>query len=119
MTYGIYFLISILLTITVEIPVLFFSIKYIIKIKRQKKEIFYWGVFVNLFSLPYLWFVFPLFIKSNLYILIGEILVVIIESFIYLKVLKTNFKNAFILSLIANTMSYLAGNVMLEFFKKL
>ena len=33
----------------------------------------YWGVFVNLFSLPYLWFVFPLFISAHNYILIGEI----------------------------------------------
>ena len=103
-----------MLTLVVEIPALFLSAKYLLKIKIQAKEILYWGVFVNLFSLPYLWFVFPLFISSHNYILIGEILVVLIETIILLKVLKINFKNAFILSLIANIASYLAGLTVLR-----
>lgn len=112
MSYGFFFFLSLLLTLAVEIPVLFFSAKYLLKLKTQAKEILYWSVFVNLFSLPYLWFVFPLFITSHNYILIGEVLVVLIESIILLKVLKINFKNAIILSVIANVVSYLAGLVV-------
>lgn len=114
MSYGFYFLLSLLLTLVVEIPILFFTAKYLLKIKIQAKEIIYWGFFINLFSLPYLWFIFPLFISFNNYILIGEILVILIESIILLKVLRINFKNAFILSLIANLTSYLAGIIMLR-----
>ena len=114
MSYGFFFFLSLLLTLAVEIPALLFFAKYLLKIKSQAKEILYWGVFVNLFSLPYLWFVFPLFISSHNYILIGEILVVLIETIILLKVLKINFKNAFILSLIANVASYLAGLIILR-----
>jgi hypothetical protein len=114
MSYGLYFFLSLLLTLAVEIPVLFLATKYLLKIKIQAKEILYWGIFVNLFSLPYLWFVFPLFISSHNYILIGEILVFLIESVVLLKVLKINFKNALILSLIANVASYLAGLIVLR-----
>lgn len=114
MSYGVYFLLSLLLTLVVEISTLFLVAKYLLKIKIQAKEILYWGVFINLFSLPYLWFVFPLFISSYNYILIGEILVALIETVILLKVLKINFKNAFVLSLIANLASYLVGTVALR-----
>ena len=114
MSYGAYFLLSLLLTLVVEIPTLFLVARYLLKIKIEAKEILYRGVFVNLFSLPYLWFIFPLFISSHNYILIGEILVVLIEAVILLKVLKIKFKNAFVLSLIANFSSYLAGIVLLR-----
>lgn len=114
MSYGAYFLFSLLFTLIIEIPTLFLTAKYLLRIKIQAKEILFWGVFINLFSLPYLWFVFPLFISFHNYILIGEILVVLIESIILLKVLKINFKNAFVLSLIANLTSYFVGIVMLK-----
>jgi len=109
MSYGFYFFISLLLTLAVEMLSLFISAKYLIKIKIQAKEILYWGVLINLFSLPYLWFVFPLFIPLNNYILTGEILVVLAEAFILSKALKANFKKALILSLIANMASYFIG----------
>jgi hypothetical protein len=112
MSYGFFFFLSLLLTLAVEIPTLFLLIKYLLKIKIQAKEILYWGVFINLFSFPYLWFVFPLFVSSHNYILIGEILVILIESMILLKALKINFKNAIILSVVANVASYLAGLIV-------
>jgi len=114
MSYGIYFLLSLILTLVIEIPTLFLAVKYLLKIKIQAKEIIYWGVFVNLFSLLYLWFIFPLFLSLPNYILIGEILVVLIESVILLKVLKINFKNAFVLSLLTNLLSYLVGIMVLR-----
>lgn len=114
MSYGLYFLLSLLLTLIVEIPILFLTAKYLLKIKIKDKEILYWGVFVNLFSLPYLWFIFPLFLSPPNYILIGEILVVMIELVILLKVLKINFKNAFILSLLTNLLSYIVGIMVLR-----
>lgn len=109
MSYGVHFLLSLLLTLLVEIPVLFVVARYLLRIKVKAKEILYWGGFVNLFSLPYLWFVFPLFISSHNYIYVGECLVVLIELVIFAKVLKINFSRSFVLSLMANFTSYLAG----------
>lgn len=112
MSYGFFFFLSLLLTLAVEIPVLFLSAKYLLRIKILAKEILYWGIFANLFSFPYLWFIFPLFITLHNYILIGEILVVLIEAVILLRVLKINFKNAIILSIVANVTSYLIGLIV-------
>jgi hypothetical protein len=112
MSYGFFFFISLLLTLVVEIPALFILAKYLLKVKVPAREILCWGFFVNLFSFPYLWFVFPLFISSHNFIMIGETLVVLMESIILLKVLKINFKNAIILSLIVNVASYLIGLIV-------
>jgi hypothetical protein len=109
MSYGLLFFFSLLFTISIEIVVLLFVIKKIFKIEVKTKEIFYWGLFVNLFSLPYLWFVFPFFISPDNYVLIGEILIILIESLILLKVLRIKFKKVVFLSIIANITSYLVG----------
>ena len=109
MSYGFFFFISLLLTLVVEIPALFILAKYLLKVKVPAREILCWGF---LFSFPYLWFVFPLFISSHNFIMIGETLVVLMESIILLKVLKINFKNAIILSLIVNVASYLIGLIV-------
>lgn len=109
MSYGIYFLLSLLFTIIVEVPIVFLLLKYPLNIKRPAKEIVGWSLFANFFSLPYLWFVFPQFTSSDYYVYIGETLVVIIEALIYRAVLKMNFKKVFIISLVANLASYLVG----------
>ena len=82
--------------------------------KLPAREIFYWGIFANLFSYPYLWFVFPLFIKFNHHIYFEELLVVIIEAIILFKGLEIKFKNALLLSLIANAASYFAGLILFK-----
>jgi hypothetical protein len=75
-------------------------------------EIIYNGIIVNVLTLPYLWFVFPFFIPSECYILIGEILVFLIESILLFKLLKIDFKHAIIISLIANIISYFVGQLV-------
>ncbi len=112
MSYGFFFFLSLLLTLIVEIPILFLLTKFVLNIKLSKKKMLYWGVFVNLFSLPYLWFVFPLFISAHNYILIGEILIILVETIIFTKAFRINLKNATILSIIANIASYLAGLIV-------
>lgn len=109
MSYGMYFALSLLCTLAVEIPILFVLTRYLLKTKIPAKEIFYWGAFVNFFSLPYLWFVLPLFIGSSSYALVGESLVVLIETTIFVTVLKINIKKAFLISLVANLASYAVG----------
>lgn len=112
MSFGIYFLLSLLCVLTIETPILFLAIKYWLKIKLPTKEILFWSIFANLFSLPYLWFVFPLFFSLHDFIYIGEGLVVLIESFIYIKTLKINVKKAIIISLMANAASYFVGTII-------
>lgn len=114
MTYREYFFLYLLLTLAIEIPFLFATTKYLLKIKLPAGEIFYWGVFANLFSYPYLWFVFPLFIRFNRRIYFEELLVAAIEAIVLSKGLKINFKKALILSLVANAASYFIGLIILK-----
>jgi hypothetical protein len=113
MSYGSLYLISLFVTIIVEVPVLLFAQK-LLRTGLKVKEILYWSVFANLFSLPYLWFVFPLFIPRHNYILTGETLITLIEMIIFSKTLKLNLKKAMALSIIANTISYFAGLAILN-----
>jgi hypothetical protein len=114
MTYGDYFFLSLALTIVVEIPLLIALSKYVLHAETPSKKIFCWGLFANLFSFPYLWFVFPLFLPLHNYVYIGETLVVLIEMAILSWGLNLNLKNAFILSLLANIASYCVGAILLK-----
>jgi len=103
------FLISLLLTLIIEIPILFIFIKYIFKKNKiALKKIIIAGVIASALTLPYLWFIMPPFIKSN-YLLIGESLVIIAETLIYFYLLDLDLKRSFIISLFANVASFLIG----------
>jgi len=109
--YGTHFIYASLITLVVELPLLFLIGVYLLKIKVKK--IFWVGLFTNLFSLPYLWFVFPLFIYIHNYVYVGEILVVLIEAIIFIKLFNINFKKSIFLSLVLNVASYFIGTLIL------
>ena len=111
MIYEYEFLFSLLLTIIVETLVLFFVVKYFFKLKRISNSLLiFLGIFCSFATLPYLWFIFPLFLETrNIFILFGEFLVVLIESIIYYFVLKVGWKKAVVLSLVCNLASFLVG----------
>ena len=109
------FLISLLLTLIIEIPVLLISLKYFFKDKKNSiAYIILVGFIASALTLPYLWFVFPPFIKLNYYIYIGEILVFLIESLIYYKLLGIKISRALIISFAANLVSFILGLIILS-----
>lgn len=112
MTYGILFFLSLLLTLIIEVPILFIIIRFWFKNNIGTREIISNGIIINLLSLPYLWFVFSFFIPLEYYILIGEILVVVMESILLVALLKIDFKKAIIISLITNAISYFVGQIV-------
>jgi hypothetical protein len=111
MLYEQKFLLSLFLTLVAEVPVLFLFVKYIYKYTNIKTPIILFvGVLASALTLPYLWFILPAFVfDRTLYILLGETIVILVETFIYFKLLKLNLRNAFICSLIANLVSIILG----------
>ncbi|MBN2520618.1 MAG: hypothetical protein JXB17_08955 [Bacteroidales bacterium] len=111
MNYEIEFLKSLGLTILVETITLFVLTKLIIKNPDVKIWIILLaGIIASFATLPYLWFILPLFIKTKIfYIIISESSAVIIETFILSGFLKTNLKKAFVFSFFCNLTSYLIG----------
>ena len=113
MLYETKFLISLLATIILELPIIFIFIRYIFKIKNlPTKNILFLGILASVLTLPYLWFVLPPFIKSNHYIFFGEAIVILVESIIYNQIFKLRIEKSFILSLTANLFSYFIGTIL-------
>jgi len=110
MTYEQSFLISLLISLVIEIPIVFLLAKYIYK-KIDKGGIIFASVIASVLTLPYLWFVLPAYLSGDrlIFIICGELAVIIIETFIYYKLLKLKVRQAFIVSFVANLASALIG----------
>lgn len=75
--------------------------------------LFFSGFFASFSTLPYLWFIFPAWIKNHsLFVLGGEFFVFFIEMIVYYFVLIKSWKKAAILSLVCNLFSILVGKVI-------
>ena len=111
MLYDQKFLFSLLLTLIVEIPIAVFFVRRFYKYKEIKiSKIVFVGFIVSTLTLPYFWFVLPVYISSrSLYIFFGEALIIIIETIIYNQFLKLKLSKAFIVSLVANIVSIFLG----------
>ncbi|BFT94678.1 hypothetical protein MNSC_06860 [Minisyncoccus archaeophilus] len=111
MQYEDQFLLSLILTLVIEIPVILFLVRYLYQDKRIGiLKIVSGGVIASCLTLPYLWFIFPYYIRDwNTLFLIGESVIVCIEAIIYINYLEIKPLKAFTLSLIANAISVVIG----------
>jgi hypothetical protein len=64
-------------------------------------------------TIPYLWYILPLFWRGYTLIFIGEGLVAIVEMVILKNILKIDWSKALMFSLIANVASFLVGLLVL------
>lgn len=106
------FIIALLATIIIETLVLLLLLKSIWKKEGSKirvGKIVFAGVVASALTIPYLWFVLPEFFNGATYILIGEALVVLVESLIIFWILKLKWPLALVLSFICNLASFFLG----------
>ena len=116
MLYEQKFLFSLFLTLIVEIPIALFLVKYLYKHKEIKiSKIVFVGIIASALTLPYFWFILPVYVSSrSLYIFIGEILIIFIETIIYNQFLELKLPKAFVVSLVANIASILLGLIIIK-----
>lgn len=81
----------------------------------SNSKIIFSATLTSVITLPYLWFVLPPFINARYYISGGEILVILAETLILKFLLGIKFYKAFLISLIANLLSYFLGKYLLHF----
>lgn len=110
------FILYLIITLLVESMVVFLLLRKIIKIKKQElsdREIISATILASSLTIPYVWFVFP-FLFSNFVvaILISEMLAVFVEMIFYKIYIRLSFKNAFLISLIANAASFGLGKTL-------
>lgn len=111
MSYEKQFLISLLITLAIEMPLVFYLLVYFFKNKEiAKSKIIFVSFLASTLTLPYLWFILPhLILDQALYYVLGEALVIFFEAIIFKQLFALKFSRAFIISLIANVASIIIG----------
>lgn len=113
MAYVLEFLKALGLTLLIELPLLLEVVTYLFKEKNphlNTPRLLATGTLATFSTLPYLWFVLPELINNYfLFLVVGEISVTLLESFIYTLALHLKFKNALLLSIICNLLSFGLG----------
>jgi hypothetical protein len=109
------FIISLILTLLIEIPLLFVLVVFFYKVKEISfVRIFFSGIIASTLTLPYFWFILPPFINGRYYLITGEGLVVLIESFIYMLVLPIRINRALLISFVLNLTSWILGMTIIS-----
>lgn len=114
--YEITFLKSLLFTLSIEIPVLLLLQKidyFRCEDSQSNFRVMAVGLFATMLTLPYLWFILPVFLKNNIaYIVLSEAIAVVVESFIYYLFFDKPYGKVLLISLICNGSSYLLGLIV-------
>lgn len=118
--YEIKFLIALILTIGLEFLLALFLRGFIFYFKDLKKiklkKLLFVFILSSSLTLPYLWFVLPVFITSKIsYILICEIIAIFSEAILYWQFLKIRFMRGLILSFLSNLFSFFGGKIVFYF----
>ena len=107
------FLFSLIFTISIETAVLFYLIRFIFKMDKSQLSnplLIFSGIICSMATLPYLWFIFPVFLKSRtMFMIIGEIYVALVEAVILSFLLRLEAKKALIASVACNVISFIFG----------
>jgi len=113
MLYQTKFLISLFVTLIIEIPVLFLMLRFFYKNKKiSVRKIISVGFFASALTLPYLWFVLSPYILSNYYIYFGEVFIFLVEALIFNQLLELNFKKSLFVSFVCNFVSFVIGLII-------
>jgi hypothetical protein len=114
MLYETRFLLALVTTCVVEIPVLVALIRLVFHNREQSLSwIIFTGVLCTALTLPYLWFVLPPYIDAAFYPLTGEGLVIIVETIVINRILGLNLKQSAVCSVMMNLASFGLGLVLL------
>ena len=114
MLYETYFLLALITTWAIEIPILIVLIRFAFRDKTLPiPKIIGIGALCTALTLPYLWFVLPPFVDAAYYVQIGEALVFLVEAVILNRLLGLEPKRALICSFLMNAASFLLGLVLL------
>jgi hypothetical protein len=104
------FLLSLGITLAIEVPLIFILLVYVFRLfKLSKRQVLIVAILASLTSLPYLWFVLPSFVDARLYVYYGEGFVLLLETIIIFLLLRVKFWQAIVTSLLANLSSYFVG----------
>ncbi len=113
MDYGHQFLKALFLTVVIESACLFLLFRGVFRQDRRVLSdglLLFAGIVPSALTLPYLWFVLPYFVHSQLsYVLGGEFSVMIVEAALFFVILRIGMKRSVLTSVLCNGVSFLLG----------
>jgi len=114
MDYEMSFLKALLFTISIETAVLFILFKLFYKsLKIKNWLLLLTGILTSFSTLPYLWFILPVFIHAKLwYTITSELTAIIVESFIIMGLLRINYSKSLLVSVACNMSSFFIGLII-------
>jgi len=78
--------------------------------KDEISDVLFAGIISSSLTIPYLWFVMPIFFDSRMvYLFVSEALIVIVEALVLYKLLSLSLRLAVIASFLANIASIAVG----------
>lgn len=111
-SYAVDFLIALVLTLLIELPVLWVLARGAFRLKAvSTRRLLGVGALGSLLTLPVLWFVLPAFLSPAAAIALGEALAVLAEALLLWRLLPARPLVAVVLSLAANLASFLLGRL--------
>jgi hypothetical protein len=114
MLYETRFLLALVTTWCIEIPVLTALIRFAFRNTTLPTiRIIGIGALCTALTLPYLWFILPPYVDAVYYIIIGETLVFLVEAGILNRLLGLKPMTALVCSFVMNAASFLLGLVLL------
>lgn len=111
-SYVVDFLIALVLTLLIELPVLWVLARGVFKLPVSTRRLLAVGALGSLLTLPVLWFVLPVFMNPPAAIALGEVLAVGVEALLLWRLLPARPLAAVVLSLAANLASFLLGQIV-------
>ena len=113
--YDLHYLRSLALTIFIETSLLFLIVRRFYKppeAQPGRALLLAGGILASGATLPYVWFVFPAFIRHHaLYTILVETFAVVAETAIFTALFRMNWKKALLLSACCNAASFIAGKM--------
>jgi len=113
MLYETRFLLSLGLTLLIEVPALFILTRFFVAHKVTPAEVLFTSILASSLTLPYLWFVLPPYVNASYYLQIGEAAVIIVEALIIQRLLKVDILRSLLISAAANMASFAVGLAVL------
>ncbi len=105
------FLISWLLTLALEIPVLILLLRSRVSVR----DILVAGLIATTLTIPWLWFVLPFWLHGVEHHVVGELAVTLVETIIFVHLLKQRWLRCLCVSVAANGFSYGMGLLLVSY----
>ena len=109
------FLHALVFTVTIETALLYVLIGYFfreVELKKNFWRILITGIICSGFTLPYIWFILPMFVSGKTaFAIIAETWAVIAEAVIIMWALRMKALKSFLLSFFCNAVSFILGKL--------